>query len=479
MLKERSELVVHVHRLLDICITVGAFVAAYFIKLYVLPAGYRNLVKDPNYYIILLMVIIIWYPLFAWFGLYESYRKSTLWKLILNTLKAVSSGVVILVLVLYLMKIEDISRLLIGIFFLLDVTFLILYKSIVYRMLAHFRGKGYNYRNILIVGSREMARGIIKEIEANPGAGFRIMGCLETEDGHIGRKVLNKVFVIDVIRNLYPILSRHVVDELIFAMPLRLIEDAEKYIALSEKMGVSVRIIPDWQIHRLYTPSIARIGFEEFMGIPTMAFRTTQADRNALYIKTFIDYALSILFLLIFIPVFPFIAIAIKLFSPGPVFFKQERLGLHGRRFNIYKFRTMAVDAEKMRVQLSRQNEASGPVFKIKKDPRIIPWVGTFLRKTNLDELPQLFNVLKGEMSLVGPRPPIPSEVEEYKVWHRRRLSMKPGITCIWQTTHNRNDVSFEDWMDMDLRYIDNWRLGLDFKILFQTAGTVLFGNGR
>ncbi|MBW1898330.1 MAG: exopolysaccharide biosynthesis polyprenyl glycosylphosphotransferase, partial [Deltaproteobacteria bacterium] len=404
MLKEKSELIVHVHRLLDICLTVAAFVAAYFVKLYVVPEAYQGLIRDPNYYIILLMIIIIWYPLFAWFGLYESYRKSTLKKIILNTLKAVSTGVMVLVLVLYLMKIEDVSRLLIGIFVLLDVIFLIFYKSVAFRMLTHFRSKGYNYRNILIIGSKDMAKEVVKEIEANPSAGFRIMGCLDIEDDYIGKKVSNEVFVKDVIRNLHTILSGDVVDELIFAMPLRLIDNAEKYIALAEKMGVSVRIIPDWQVHRLYTPAIAQIGFEEFMGIPTMAFRTTRADRNALYVKAFIDYTFSIFFSLIFMPFFPFIMAAIKLSSSGPVFFKQERLGLHGRRFNVYKFRTMFADAEKMRVRLNQKNEASGPAFKIKKDPRIIPLVGTFLRKINLDELPQLINVLKGEMSLVGPR---------------------------------------------------------------------------
>ncbi|MFO7558207.1 MAG: sugar transferase [Desulfobacterales bacterium] len=480
MLKEKSELIVHVHRLLDICLTVAAFVAAYFLKLYIVPEAYQGLIRDPNYYVILLMIIIIWYPLFAWFGLYESYRKSSLRKMIVNILKAVSSGVMVLVLVLYLLKIEDISRLLIGIFFVLDITFLVLYKSVAFRMLSRFRIKGYNFRNILIIGSRERAKDVIKEIGANPGAGFRIMGCLDIEERYIGREVLHKVTVIDVIGNLYTILSRRVVDELIFAMPLHLISDAEKYIALGEKMGVSVRIIPDWQIHRvMYTPTIAHIGFEEFMGLPTLAFRPTRADRNALLIKAFIDYAFCFISFLISMPFFPLIAAAIKLSSPGPVFFKQKRLGLHGRRFNVYKFRTMVNGAEKMKAQLDERNEAAGPVFKIKKDPRIIPWVGTFLRKTNLDELPQLINVLKGEMSLVGPRPPIPSEVEDYDVWHRRRLSMKPGITCIWQTTQNRNDVSFEDWMNMDLSYIDNWRLRLDFKILLQTAGTVFLGTGR
>jgi lipopolysaccharide/colanic/teichoic acid biosynthesis glycosyltransferase len=178
-------------------------------------------------------------------------------------------------------------------------------------------------------------------------------------------------------------------------------------------------------------------------------------------------------------PVFIGIGLAIKLFSKGPVFYTQERLGMNGRRFMVYKFRTMVKGADERLKELAEMNEADGPVFKIKNDPRIIPYIGSFLRKSSLDELPQLFNVLKGEMSLVGPRPPIPKEVDEYSVWHRRRLSMKPGMTCLWQIAPQRNDLSFEEWMKLDLKYIDNWSLFNDFKILVLTAKAVMTGAGR
>jgi len=155
------------------------------------------------------------------------------------------------------------------------------------------------------------------------------------------------------------------------------------------------------------------------------------------------------------------------------------RCGLNGRKFTVCKFRTMVPDAEARREEIAHLNETDGPVFKISKDPRIIPYLGTFLRRTGLDELPQLFNVLKGEMSIVGPRPPIPSEVDKYDLWQRRRLSMKPGMTCLWQTSRNRNEVRFEDWMNLDLQYIDNWSLKLDFVILLKTLGVVFTGEGR
>jgi lipopolysaccharide/colanic/teichoic acid biosynthesis glycosyltransferase len=169
----------------------------------------------------------------------------------------------------------------------------------------------------------------------------------------------------------------------------------------------------------------------------------------------------------------------IKGFSPGSVFYTQVRCGLYGRKFTLFKFRTMVPNAEEMQDSLSVFNEATGPAFKIKKDPRIIPYIGTFLRKISLDELPQFINVLRGEMSVVGPRPPIPSEVEKYELWQRRRLSMKPGITCLWQVQPRRNDISFEQWMDMDMNYIDHWSLRLDILIILKTIPAIIFGRGR
>jgi lipopolysaccharide/colanic/teichoic acid biosynthesis glycosyltransferase len=196
-------------------------------------------------------------------------------------------------------------------------------------------------------------------------------------------------------------------------------------------------------------------------------------------IKSLLDYVVAGIGLIILMPVFLIIAAAIKISSRGSVFYKQVRSGLNGRTFTFYKFRTMLADAEEKRKELADLNESDGPVFKIRNDPRIIFFVGHFLRRTSLDELPQLINILRGEMSLVGPRPPIPAEVAQYKPWQRRRLSMKPGLTCIWQTTPNRNDISFSDWMKLDLEYVDNWSLWLDFKLLLKTVKVVLLGNGR
>jgi len=210
---------------------------------------------------------------------------------------------------------------------------------------------------------------------------------------------------------------------------------------------------------------------------PLLTISNTPMSYLALQSKALFDRVFSAFVLFMLIPAFLVIGIAIKLDSKGPVFFSQKRVGLRGRRFMVHKFRTMVVNAEELKQELMAQNEMDGPVFKIAKDPRITR-VGQFLRKTSLDELPQFFNVLMGEMSVVGPRPPLPDEVREYERWQLRRLSMKPGITCIWQVS-GRNDIPFEEWMKMDLEYIDNWSLKLDFVIFLKTIRTMFRGDGK
>ena len=204
----------------------------------------------------------------------------------------------------------------------------------------------------------------------------------------------------------------------------------------------------------------------------------TPSSNLSLFYKQVTDLYFSFLLLLFLFPLFLLIAVLIKLDSRGPVFFRQERVGLHGRRFYLYKFRSMVQDAEKVLKELKGRNEMDGPVFKVSDDPRVTR-IGRILRKTGLDELPQLYNVFSGEMSLIGPRPPLPSEVEQYERWQLRRLSVKPGITCTWQVIPNRNEVKFEKWMHLDLQYIDNWSLRKDFSLLLRTVGTVIFATGR
>lgn len=234
--------------------------------------------------------------------------------------------------------------------------------------------------------------------------------------------------------------------------------------------------IEAWLLPEFLRTSIAEATLDELAGEPMVLFSTTAKSAWALLFKRVLDTLVAALALLLLAPLLLGLMIAIRATSPGPVFFVQRRSTLRGRTFNMVKFRTMVVNAEQIRTQLDARNEVSGPVFKIKDDPRITP-LGRWLRRYSLDELPQLWNVLKGDMSLVGPRPPIPAEVEKYEPWQRRRLSMRSGCTCLWQIGE-RNDLPFEEWMRLDLKYIDTWSLALDFQILFKTLGAIFRGTG-
>jgi exopolysaccharide biosynthesis polyprenyl glycosylphosphotransferase len=239
-----------------------------------------------------------------------------------------------------------------------------------------------------------------------------------------------------------------------------------------EEVGVVFRMQS-----QLFSKSATKARLNHFGDTPFLTFNNTPSDHFAYQVKNVFSVLVAFFVLLIWSPVMLAISILIKLSSKGPIFFKQKRVGLRGRTFYMYKFRTMVANAEALKASLLDQNEADGPVFKIKKDPRITS-VGRFLRKTGLDELPQFINVLIGDMSLVGPRPPIPAEVEMYERWQLRRLSMKPGITCTWQIKPNRNDISFDEWMKMDLQYIDNWSNKLDLILFLKTIRTVIKGSG-
>jgi exopolysaccharide biosynthesis polyprenyl glycosylphosphotransferase len=261
------------------------------------------------------------------------------------------------------------------------------------------------------------------------------------------------------------------VDEVVFIVPRMWLERIQDSIQICETQGIRTHVAAD-----LFNLNIARAKYNDLEGFPLLTFETTFAMEWQLFLKRCIDLFFSFFTLVLLLPLFFIVAILIKLTSKGPVFFKQRRVGINGRIFHLYKFRSMYKDAQDKMMDVMHLNEMDGPVFKIKDDPRITP-LGKFLRKTSIDELPQLYNVLVGHMSLVGPRPPIPAEVNEYELWHRRRLSMRPGLTCLWQIS-GRNQVDFDEWMKLDMKYLDNWSLWLDFGILVKTIPTVLFGIG-
>ena len=480
MLKEYEKLVVNIHKLVDISLTIAAYAGAYVFKKYLLPFPYGGLIDTPNYQVIGLLIVINWYISFHLFDVYGSYRNRTFDAVFWTMMRAVLTGMLFLGCCMYVFKITDVSRILMGAFLVLDILFLTISKGIAYGTVAWVRRRGYNFRNILLIGSREGAENVIEVIGSRLGSGYRVLGNLDTDPAEIGKRVKDNIQTIDSVASMENVLRSRVVDQIIFCPPLNRIKDINGCLLLAEEMGIPARIFPEWQIRTSgYEPKIASFKFDTFLEFQTLILTSVTHDHRGLLLKEAMDRLLVFLALAAFSPLFLIMPVAIKMISKGPAFFKQKRLGRNGRIFTMYKFRTMVADAEAEKKALKNRNESDGPVFKMKDDPRVIPYIGPLLRKRGLDELPQLINVLKGEMSLVGPRPPIPDEVDHYDVWQRRRLSMKPGITCLWQVTDHRNDISFDDWIKLDLAYIDNWSLWLDFKILLKSLWVLLAATGR
>jgi len=331
------------------------------------------------------------------------------------------------------------------------------------------RRRGRNYRNVLVIGSGRRAAQLQQTLEANRGWGMRVLGfvddCEEPADACLRGVQMFKL--ADVPR----VVREHVVDEVVIACPRSMLEQITPLIGLCAEVGVHVTLLADLFTDYLPNPSATTVG-----EVPALSFATVRHSRAQLGIKRLIDVTASFTLLVATAPLLAIAAVLIKLDSPGPVFFRQPRCGLYGRVFTMLKLRTMYVDAEARRTDLEHLNEQDGPVFKIANDPRVTR-VGRFLRRYSVDELPQLWNVLVGNMSLVGPRPPIPGEVDQYRLSQRRRLSMRPGLTCLWQVG-GRNQVGFEEWVRLDLEYIDRWSLAEDLRILARTVPVVLRGEG-
>jgi exopolysaccharide biosynthesis polyprenyl glycosylphosphotransferase len=473
ILKKNSDILLTINQCIDILIIATAFWAAFTTRDLTLNS------PVPYLFIFFISITCCHFSLRI-SGVYKPFRKQRFTQIFTKICQASITGTAGIIFIMYLLHMDAVSRLFLAYFTAYQILFFALAKGTLFYILLRNRSKDYNTRNVLIVGTKARAMDLIKEIQKSPGSGYRIYGCVDTVDKqeNVGKTLADTVSVVGTMDDFKEILLKNVIDEVIFALPLKKIPNIHEHILFTENIGVKVRILPDFQIQKImYHPETAKITIDSFLGIPTMSLSSTPHRESALILKSLIDYSMAGFGIILLLPFFIITALLIKVNSKGPIFFTQTRSGLNGRNFTLYKFRTMVADAESLKAALCTINEMDGPVFKMKHDPRITK-VGSFLRKTSLDELPQLFNILKGEMSLVGPRPPLPSEVREYRHWQRRKLSMKPGLTCIWQVS-GRNTTSFDEWMRMDLEYIDNWSLILDIKLLILTVKEVLYSRGQ
>ena len=479
MLKQKARLIARIVYGVDLALTSIAFFAAFFIRDLFLPAVDPShfptgLFPISEYLKIYPIVLVIWSVLLFSYESYNSHRTIPLTREALTTIRVVGVGVVLLATLAYLLPLRQLSRAWFVLFAVLAMVLLVA-ERIMLRVIARWvRSKGLNYRTVLIVGTGRRATDIAHTILDHKYWGYKILGFVS--DGHRLSNGWARYRIFGTVPDLKRILENgqvdEPVDEIVFAVTRKKLDEMKQIFLMCEELGIRTRVAMNFFNNR-----VARIEIEDMEGVPFLTFTTTPSNEAQLALKRALDVAVSILILGLTLPVLTIAALVIRLTSPGSVLFKQKRIGLNGRMFTLYKFRTMIEDAHARRDEVAHLNEMNGPAFKATNDPRVTP-VGRWLRRFSLDEIPQLWNVLKGDMSLVGPRPPIPEEVASYHRWHRRRLSMKPGLTCLWQVS-GRNDISdFDRWMKMDLQYIDNWSPSLDLKILLRTIPAVLSGKG-
>jgi len=341
---------------------------------------------------------------------------------------------------------------------------------ITYRVFKYFRASGHNICNVIIYAD-DRSEKLIDSIIEHREWGYRILMII-TDSFLIRKKFGASIRIYADKINVRNILDIDIIDEVIFCKNNVDDEKIRVLIETCEEIGVTLKVQS-----QLSPMAVSNAHLTHLEHIPFITIKKTPRNFIALAWKSFSEFWISFWIIVMLSPIMMIVAILIRISSRGPAIFKQERVGLRGRKFYIYKFRTMVRNAEELKAKLEDLNESDGPTFKIKNDPRIT-LIGRILRKTGLDELPQLFNVLKGEMSLIGPRPPLASEVEKYERWHLKRLSVKPGITCTWQIIPNRNEVVFDKWMKLDIQYIDSWSIKKDLDLFMKTIKTVIYGTG-
>ena len=422
---------------------------------------------------VLLIAGPVWHFMLHYQRLYSSVRRLSYPDIFIKLFDVQLVGGVIVASFIYLFDGRNFSRTLFVVFILISFGLLLTEKLLLRYGLGFLRKKGFNIRNLLIVGTRDKAQQFHRLVEEHADWGLRVVGFLQALEDEPLQKEIKGHLVLGYAHELVAICKQHPVDEVVFCLPRDLFLNAEDYLRDLEELGITVRMVLDFYEARHSKRELSFFHDE----IPILTFHTKSLDAQQLAIKRTMDIAGSLIGLSLTAILFPFIASAIKFDSKGPLFFGQKRVGESGRTFKCWKFRSMYIDAEERKKELLAQNEMSGAIFKIKNDPRITK-VGHLLRKTSLDELPQFWNVLRGEMSLVGTRPPTPDEVLQYENWHRRRISIKPGISGLWQVSGRNQIEDFDEIVRLDLNYIDNWSIWLDVKILLKTLRVVFLRQG-
>lgn len=474
MLRESERLIAYRRLVIDVLLTSVSFLLAHQLRSHVAPHLAPSLFPGglyplSDYLPMLPLVLVVWSVLLAAMRQVSPGRVFSLTREIALAIRAVTLGVVLIAAAGYLLRLTFVSRPFLLLFGVINAVVLAGARVVERRTAIGRRLVEAPQRNVVVVGCGEDAVRMARRIGAHRAWGVALRGLIDA-DG-CGRTSVTGFPVVATVEGLGDFLAREVIDEVVLAVPTRQLGDLEGVLLRCQELGVRVRVAL-----RPFSHLQPHLELETLDGIPLLTFSTSPTATLALFVKRLCDIVVASVGMVLSMPLWLAIAVAIRISSRGPVLFRQQRCGVRGRRFVLLKFRTMVEDAEERKGDVEHLNVMDGPVFKAPDDPRITT-VGRWLRRSSLDELPQLWNVLKGDMSLVGPRPPLPEEVARYEPWQQRRLSMKPGLTCLWQIS-GRSELDFATWMELDLAYIDNWSLWLDLKILALTVPAVLWGRG-
>ena len=439
----------------DAVLTLIAFQAAYFTRTK-LTLERIFFLPPRTHFLLLCFCAVTWVALGSLHRVYEYLDSANARRVVSRTVRQAVFGIVLVILFQYLLRLDPpISRSFLFLFFVFDVFLITAFRWYSPTFVSAFqRGFGSPY-HVAIVGDEQRAASLVS---------------LLSQDSPFRIKIAAQISEEDCQRELPKLLRSRIVDEVIFNVDSSRLASLEEIFLHCDEQGVRTRVAIDFFPHVNSQISLDRVG-----GAPLLTFSAAPLEDVRLVFKRFFDLVVSAAALLVLSPFIALIAALIKLSSPGAVLYRQERCGLNGRRFTMYKFRSMVDNADELKTRYEHMSERD-IAFKMHKDPRVTR-VGRWLRKFSIDEVPQLYNVLRGEMSIVGPRPPIPEEVEKYELWQRRRLRMRPGLTCIWAVC-GRDHIDFNSWMRMDISYIENWSLQLDWSIILRTIPHVLAGKG-
>ncbi len=402
-------------------------------------------------------------------GLYKIRLTGTWFRQVWTIVSSTTLGMAFLITYYFIFQPISNSRLLVPFVWATAILILCFARLIVSSIMGMLYRLGLGETRLLVVGSGRLSKLIMQHIVANPNLGYNIVGFLH--DMNEPPSDFGRFKMLGTLDDLGMVIRSMQIDEVIIALPSYLHQQSIRSVRLCERLGTSFKLVPD-----LYELSLSRIDMEAIEGIPLIGIKQVSINPLQGFVTRIVDIILAFLILMIGFPLWLCIALAVAISSPGGMLYKQTRIGLTGRPFKVFKFRSMYKDADARLADLMAMNEAQGPLFKIREDPRVTP-IGRFLRHTSFDEIPQLFNVIKGEMSLVGPRPALPQEVAQYDEVQKGRLAVKPGMTGLWQI-RGRSDISFDEGVLMDLYYIENWSLRLYFLTLIRTIPVVIFGRG-